>query len=1163
MTVFVGTKKDDDFTGTDDGDTFELSQGGHDKASGGDGSDTFIMGAAFDANDQIDGGAWSDTVSLEGDYDLTMNATTMVNVEFLQLIGNHNYRIVMNDANVADYEQLNVSMGSDAAHSLVFDGSAETLGRFQIYSGAGSDVLTGGASGDFMSAGEGDNTLNGNAGGDTLMAGSGHNVLNGGADADTIYSYGHDAIDGGTGDDFLYLKLSGSTQDLSLNIVDTATPATLIGQGTTIVGVERFWVEIGSGNDHITLGDGNDRIIDSGGNNVLHGGGGNDIIQSSQYAQSTHNELYGDAGNDSLYGGNPSGTVVLDGGNGDDQLFSYGPGKIVGGKGMDIAYIDLHNSSANLTFHASVSGTSKFIGADLKVSGVEAFNISTGGGNDDITTLDGNDTIDAGSGNNIVHAGGGSDVIRSFTGFGNNLFDGGDGNDTISDGSIGGNDTLLGGNGDDQIASYAGTDTIDGGDGNDTLTIYSSVFSSSTPLKIVYAGVSAWTTVQGTGTTFTGIENLDLYGGSGNDVFIAGDGRDYLVGGEGNNTLVGGGGDDILTVQSTSGTNTLKGGDGNDTLIGANHVGTLSGGDGNDTINSFAADDIDGGDGNDSLLANRGGHVNGGAGDDRIDMGMPGTVDGGKGVDNVSLYRSGATVDLIFKMTSLSGITTLQGDGTTVTGVESLSLFGGSGNDQFSTLGGNDTLYGGAGNNTLNGGGGDDVISEAYASGNNTLNGEDGNDTLYVGLGQDFVNGGAGRDTIFARDGAATIDGGTGQDFAYLGALDSSDPTALTFEFAGLSAVTTLVGQGTTVIHVEAFQLEGGSGADHFTTGDGDDILMGNGGDDVLNGGKGIDTVVFNAYTSVDANLTTGVATGEGTDTLIAIENLVGTATSDVLTGDAKNNRLDGGTGGMDVLNGGDGDDTLVSTPHNTRFPQFYEGSALDGGLGNDTAIIDRSGAFNSLTFDFAGATAVTTLVGDGINAGSGDTTVTGVENIQLTGGWGNDTFTAGDGDDVLNGGGGNDTLNGAGGNNVLIGGVGIDQLIGGPGNNTYLFAAAYESTAPFSYPIGFSASYDTIVKFDASHDHVDLPTAVVAVDAPITSGALSKATFATDIVNAMSSLAANHAVLFTADSGNLAHQTFLVVDMNGVAGFQAGGDLLVRLDHPAQLDGLSTANFI
>ncbi len=50
---------------------------------------------------------------------------------------------------------------------------------------------------------------------------------------------------------------------------------------------------------------------------------------------------------------------------------------------------------------------------------------------------------------------------------------------------------------------------------------------------------------------------------------------------------------------------------------------------------------------------------------------------------------------------------------------------------------------------------------------------------------------------------------------------------------------------------------------------------------------------------------------------------------------------------------------------------------------------------------------------------------------------------------------------------------------------------------------------------------------------------------------------------MFTPTAGTLAGQTFLVVDVNGVAGYQAGGDLLIDLQHPLNISSFGVADFI
>ena len=66
--------------------------------------------------------------------------------------------------------------------------------------------------------------------------------------------------------------------------------------------------------------------------------------------------------------------------------------------------------------------------------------------------------------------------------------------------------------------------------------------------------------------------------------------------------------------------------------------------------------------------------------------------------------------------------------------------------------------------------------------------------------------------------------------------------------------------------------------------------------------------------TAVTVDLEAGTASGDatvGTDTLNSIENAIGGAGGDTLTGDGAANRIEGGGGG-DILTGGAGDDTFV-----------------------------------------------------------------------------------------------------------------------------------------------------------------------------------------------------------------------------------------------------------
>jgi Ca2+-binding RTX toxin-like protein len=139
--------------------------------------------------------------------------------------------------------------------------------------------------------------------------------------------------------------------------------------------------------------------------------------------------------------------------------------------------------------------------------------------------------------------------------------------------------------------------------------------------------------------------------------------------------------------------------------------------------------------------------------------------------------------------------------------------------------------------------------------------------------------------------------------------------------------------------------LIGTAGNDTLLGGDGNDVLHGGEGDDVLDGGAGEDTVTYyDSTTGVNVDLDAGTATGadSGTDTLVGIENAIGSddkTVSDTLTGDANDNILMG-LAGDDTLNGGAGDDILIGGPGD---------DIINGGDGNDL-IIGNADADSSIS---------------------------------------------------------------------------------------------------------------------------------------------------------------------------------------------------------------------
>jgi len=229
--------------------------------------------------------------------------------------------------------------------------------------------------------------------------------------------------------------------------------------------------------------------------------------------------------------------------------------------------------------------------------------------------------------------------------------------------------------------------------------------------------------------------------------------------------------------------------------------------------------------------------------------------------------------------------------------------------------------------------------------------------------------------------------------------------------------------------------LVGYGGNDTLSGGDGDDTLEGGAGADVLNGGANSltadavnagDTARYAgsaAAVTVNLNLT-GAQSSAGSDadgdTLTGIENLVGSAFNDTLTGDANANKLFG-LGGNDTLRGGGGDDVLGGDDGDDLLYGDDGADSISGGMGNDR---QWGGTGN-----------------DVISGGDGNDTAYGeAGNDTLVGDAGNDTLVGGIGDDVLVGGSGDDTLLGEDGNDTLDGGGGADSLQGGAGDDTYAF---------------------------------------------------------------------------------------------------------------------------
>ena len=217
----------------------------------------------------------------------------------------------------------------------------------------------------------------------------------------------------------------------------------------------------------------------------------------------------------------------------------------------------------------------------------------------------------------------------------------------------------------------------------------------------------------------------------------------------------------------------------------------------------------------------------------------------------------------------------------------------------------------------------------------------------------------------------------------------------------------------------------------------GDDVLAGGAGNDELDGGIGNDTADFaDSSYSIVANLALQSATGDGNDTLLQIENLIGSNSDDQLTGDGFDNHIEGALGN-DELDGGFGNDILAGD---------LGDDVLDGNVGIDWADYSNLDSFFSndgVTVDLRTTEQQDTGLG-------GLDTLTGIENVRgsldndhLIGDAGINSLLGDLGDDLLEGLGGADIIEGGAGADVIDGGNGIDQMSGGVGDDTFYVDAS------------------------------------------------------------------------------------------------------------------------
>jgi Ca2+-binding RTX toxin-like protein len=238
----------------------------------------------------------------------------------------------------------------------------------------------------------------------------------------------------------------------------------------------------------------------------------------------------------------------------------------------------------------------------------------------------------------------------------------------------------------------------------------------------------------------------------------------------------------------------------------------------------------------------------------------------------------------------------------------------------------------------------------------------------------------------------------------------------------------------------------GGRGSDQLEL-DGPGSLAGGPGDDILIGHghwylrSGVSYAAAKRPVKVD--LSTGIATGEGTDTLISVDSILGSPYGDTIIGDDSPNGPSGGDGDDDIragagyepdtpywadhdrIIGGLGNDEIYGEGHHDEIYPGPGDDFVDGGLERDE--INYRGSLNAIWASLIEERAE----GDGID------TLIGIE--QLSGSSLNDTLIGDAGSNSLNGWGGKDLVYGRRGADFLqdIDGEHGDELYGNWGKDS------------------------------------------------------------------------------------------------------------------------------
>ncbi len=484
----------------------------------------------------------------------------------------------------------------------VFNNGPDT-GIDTIYGEDGDDILLGCEANDTINAGEGNNTVLGDYGWITLTGGVFTRIQTTDAEygnSDTIDTgAGYDIILGGAAGDIIR---AGDGNNVVLGDFGWITMDS--GLFTRIETTDEQY----GGSDSITTENGDDIILGGAAGDTIYAGEGNDIIlgdlgeigltdgiisliETIDVPHGGDDFIFGMAGSDIIIGG--SGTDTIEGDAGDDLIFGDNV-KLAAGTGSNVAYTRYRMLTGDTIYDAddnALIGTDPqaYIGMAPFWSGYEITLNNDG--------MVGDDVLFGGDGDDMIFGQSGLDTI--YGGNNDDYIEGGCGNDTIygdlgQDDIIGGNsnmfglsytdrqdggDTIYGGEGTDTDRNTMGDETVEGHAADadvilgDNGIIYRLVDSSGNyltfnyddygTLKIVPRAVTLIDYTPG-GPDYNTVDAASDIGG--NDIIHGEAGDDIIYGTAGNDILYGEGQDDDLI--GGWGLDWISGGTGGDGILG-------------------------------------------------------------------------------------------------------------------------------------------------------------------------------------------------------------------------------------------------------------------------------------------------------------------------------------------------------------------------------------------------------------------------------------------------------------------------------------------------------------------------------------------------------------------------------------------------------------------